>query len=151
MDHFSKTLPVQSHPEKENHWIFDNGKIESLFEVLPDESAHIHFFVVKDNSLFGKRTGIGRAVVAQFREVFNRITAVDVGGNCEGGIAQHPAFRFWRKMLEERLIDEILIYDDNNFDGLGIDLEMLQAGPIETGFGTIYPDAERREDVTFTM
>ncbi|WP_315920960.1 hypothetical protein [Mesorhizobium sp. SP-1A] len=145
---FSTSMPVSSDPKRDGFWFFDDGHVTAHFEVLDYAGvARIHSFMAKDLNLVGQRTGIGRTAVAAFRENFDFICACDVGDDADGGIAQHPSFRFWRKMLEEGLIDEIIVNGYNRC----IDLEMLQAGPIETDLGTIYPDPEQGEDDTFTM
>lgn len=136
------SLTVRVHPEKENHWIYNNGRVEVLFEIDPiNAEAFIHFFTAIDSELCGKRTGIGREAMKDLRKIQHSISAIDVGGSYDAGISQHPAFRFWRKMMEERLIDTIVIYDID--EGRKINLDMLYEGPIITDYGVIYPDADQ--------
>jgi hypothetical protein len=137
-----KSLPVRVHPEKENHWIYNNGRVEVLFEIDPiNAEAYIHFFTAIDSNLCGKRTGVGREAMMDLRKISHSISAIDVGGSYEDGISQHPAFRFWRKMMEEGLIDTIVIYDVD--EGRKINTSMLNEGPIVKDYGVIYPDADQ--------
>lgn len=145
---FAASMNVSPDPKQKNFWFFDNGEVMAHFEVLEYVGlARIHSFMANDLNLVGQRTGIGRRAVAAFRENFDLICACDVGDDADGGIAQHPSFRFWRKMLEEGLIDEIVVNGYNRC----IYRETLQAGPIETELGTIYPDPEQGDDDDFTM
>lgn len=141
MAHFSERMPVRNDdPEEwsleEDDWWYDDGDIWAMFSVVGDEAV-IHEFSAHDPDKQGARTGIGRTAVRSFRENFKTVTASGVGDDHPQTISQHPAFRFWRKMLEDGLIDGIITLGRNS----SITREML-AHPIETGYGVIYPDPE---------
>lgn len=141
MTHFSERMPVRNDdPEnwnlEEDDWWYDDGEVWAMFTVVGDEAV-IHDFYAHDKEKQGARTGIGRNAVRSFRENFKTVIASGVGDDFHETIAQHPAVRFWRKMLDEKLIDGIIIMGHDST----ITAEKLQQ-PIETSYGTIYPDPE---------
>src|SRR5690606_37378194 len=70
--------------------------------------AVIHDFYAHDKAKEGSRTGIGRAAISKFRDHFSKIVASGVGDPSRCPLYEDPAFLFWKKLMEEGRIDEII-------------------------------------------
>lgn len=115
-DHFSQHMPVEFNEDAEpedNDWIYDDGDVYAEFTACMDGRAAIHVLEATDSDNHGARKGIGRKAIKAFREHFPYIIASGVGDGHTEGLLDNPAFLFWKKMLEEDLIDGIDLVGDN--------------------------------------
>lgn len=115
---WKESLPMDIAPkgDDENDFVYDDGQVW-FFCTAIDGRLVIHDFAARDVGLRGARTGIGRQACARVRPHFSEIVAGGVGEYLDGiPIEEQKPFLFWKTMLDEGLIDEIVpIYGDSVF------------------------------------
>ncbi len=129
-DHFSRHMPVEFNEDAEpedNDWLYNDGDVYAEFTACMDGRAAIHVLEATDSDNHGARKGIGRKAIKAFREHFPHIIASGVGDGHIEGLLDNPAFLFWKKMLEEDLIDGIdLVGDKETLTRENIDAKMAE-------------------------
>ena len=118
-------------PEAEDDWYFDNGSVHAIV-TIEGNCLRMHDFGANDASLQGGRSGIGRAAMAELRQLFPKII-VDGAIHPYGGFStDEKPLLFWQAMLEEGLIDVMIL------GGCGTEITRNDlGGEVETSFGRI--------------
>jgi hypothetical protein len=141
-----RELPItQDHPDvtEPDDWFFNDGHVCMLMTVDGDVAVLHDVFALDPDKRAG-RTGVGRKALTLLRESFREVVASGVGDPYGAQTADdrpdysaQPAFRFWRQMLREGLIDRIefmICKTVMTRDDLG--------RQIRTGFCVVDPEPE---------
>lgn len=104
------TLPMRYAPDlfdDEEDVAYDDGDVFFHGSVY-GRSLEIHDLIANARDLRGARTGVGRKALQTVRDHFDHILACQVGEDT-APILEQPAFKFWRRMLIDGLVDGISI------------------------------------------
>lgn len=106
-------MVVSEDGDDENDFDYIDDEVR-FFGTVNDDRLVIHDLVALDRTKRGARSGIGRRLCERLRPYFSEIVASGVGEpfyESRMPIPEQKPFLFWKSMLDEGLIDEIIPFE----------------------------------------